>query len=324
MSNDNNKPSKVEMERWKLKLQKEKAFKRKKKIQRIGLLKIVVWIGLFITPILYQYAYFNSLKNVTFSLEPTIPFPARMASMSINAQTNVSSMSKFDVYDLVAEVQEYANSFIEPLLDLSSGLNVTQAFGNVLINNTIIAPLSNFLGHPIANLSDLMTALRNYTVPREIIDPIYESVFKWEIPKLLPSSWDDLVYFYIGYEGIFPITNVNVEVDLIYGEPIRLIQSATTTLSKEESLGMSIKVATLVQGILQSTYRVLVNATYNSIIAGGFFFYEHIIEYLKTEFLDIGLWLSLDVYANLGILPINFNVKVDLIWAIKLFMEVYL
>ncbi len=324
MSDENNKPTKEEIERWKLKLQKEKAFKRRKKIQRIGLLKIFVWVGLFITPILYQYAYFNSLKNISFSLEPTIPHPARMANLNLNAQTNFSSITEFNVYDLVDEVQEYANSFIEPILDLNSGLNVTQAFGNVLINNTIITPLSNFLGYPITNLSDLIKALRNYTVPREIIDPIYEAVFKWEIPKLFPSSWDDLIYFYIGYEGIFPISNVNIEVDLIYGKPIRLIQSATSTFSKGESLGMSIKVATLIQEILQSTYRVLVNSTYNSIIAGGFFFYEHIIEYIKTEFLDIGLWLSLDVHASLGILPINFNVKVDLIWAIQLFMEVYL
>jgi len=320
MSNENNKPSKEEIERWKLKLQKEKAFKRRKKIQRIGLLKIFVWIGLFITPLLYQYAYFNSLKNVSFSLEPNIPFPARMANVNINAQTNSSG---FDVYNLVAEVQEYVNSFIEPILDVSSGLNVTQAFGNALINSTIITPLSNFLGRPIANLDDLMNALRNYTVPREIIDPIYESVFKWEIPKLLPSVWDDLVYFYIGYDGIFPITNVNVEIDLIYGDPIRLIQSASNTLSKGESLAVSITIASLVQGILQSTYRVLVNATYKSILAGGFFFYENIIDYLKTEFLDIGLWLSLVFRANLGILPIKFHVSVDLIWAINLFMEVY-
>lgn len=324
MSNEKNKPSKEEIERWRLRLQKEKAFKRRKRIQRIGLLKIFVWIGLFITPLLYQYAYFNSLKNVTFSLEPTIPHPARMANMNINAQTNISSISEFNVYDLVAEVQEYANSFIEPILDEDSSLNVTKAFGNVLINNTIITPLSNFLGQPITNLNDLMTALRNYTVPREIIDPIYEAVFRWEIPKLFPSYWDNLVYFYIGYEGIFPITNVNVEVDLIYGDPIRLIQSASSMFSKGDSLAISIKVATLVQEILQSTYRVLINATYKSIIAGGFFFYEDFVEYLKTEFLDIGLWLSLGVHANLGILPINFNVSVDLIWAIKLFMELYL
>ena len=321
MSTENNKPSEKEIERWKIKLQNEKALKRRRKIQRIGLLKIFVWFGFFLVPLFYQYAYINSLRNVTISFEPEFPFPARLSSININAQTNTS---EFDITDLIDEVKKYTNSFIGPILDVNSGLNVTKAFGNVLKNSTIITPLRNFLGQPIANLNDLLNALRNYTVPREIIDPIYESIFRWEIPKLFPSSWDDLVYFYIGYDGIFPITNVKVKIDLIYGEPIRLIQSTTNTLSKGDKLAMSIKIATFLQGILQSTYRILVNATYKSTIAGGFFFYEHIVEYLKTEFLDIGLWLSLGIHADLGILPLNFNVSVDLIWAIKLLMEVYL
>ncbi len=327
MSVKNNQPTNDENERWTIKLHKEKALKRKKQNNRIGVLKIVAWMLLFGLPLLFQYAYFTSLKNISFSVDLGLSPSARMTSVRVDAQTQTYS-NEFDINQLADEVKEYADSIIEPIFYLNSKLNMSIALTKVLINETLndmlITPLSNFLGQPIINISDLENALRNFTIPRDIIDPIYERLFRWEIPKLFPASWDNLVYFYISYDGIFPITNLKVTVDLVYGTPIRLIQSVDSILSTGEKLTLSLKISTVLQDILQSTYQVLVDTTYNSIIKGDLFFYEHFGEIFKNEFLNIDLWLSLGVNANLGLLPIKFKVDVDLIWVIQQLIEVYL
>ena len=325
MSGKNRQPTNDENERWKIKLHKEKALKRKRQHNRIGLLKILVWFLLLGIPLLFQYAYLTSLKNISFSVDSGLSPSAQMRSIRVDAQTN---SSEFDINQFVDEVKGYADLIIEPIFDEYSELNMSLGLEEILINETLhdmlITPLSNFSGHPITNISDLENVLRNYTIPRDIIDPIYERLFREEIPKLFPASWDKLVFFYIGYDGIFPITNLKVNVDLVYGTSIRLIQSVDNILSTKEKLTLSLKISSVIQSILQSTYRVLVNTTYNSIIEGGFFFYEHFGEIFKNEFLNTGLWLSLGVKANLGLLPINFKVDVDLVWVIQQLMEVYL
>ncbi len=320
MSKENKQYSDKEIERWKLKLQREKALKKKRNVRRIGILKILVWIGFLGIPLLYQFAYINSLNGFTFSVDPNDLSSVKLTSITISDETG---SQEFDINNLMDEVIEYNNLIFEPVFGQNSSLNVTLAAENVLSNNSLIQPLSLHVGYQILTLENLTTALQNKTVPRYLIDAIYEAIFRWEIPKIFPDSWNDLVYFYIGYNGIFPITDIQIVIDIIYKSPIRLIESVSDTLSKEKTVALSLKIATVLEGILHIIYPILVNATYKSMIAGGFSFYEYFGEYFKTEFYSIDLWLSLGVYAKLGFIPVRFKVDVDLVWVIKQLIEEY-
>jgi hypothetical protein len=319
-------------ERLKIRLQKEKSLRKKAKRRQIGKIKAIIFIIFLGIPFLYQLAYIDSLKGFTFSSGINLE---AFGSQSENSDTFSSGINletfetqfdnpDFNINDFIDEVQEYVMSLLTPIFGGANDLNVTRAFENILSNNSLLEPLETIIGNTISTLNEFKIALQNDTIPRHITDPIYEAVFRWEIPKIFPSSWDDIVYFYIGYNGIFPISDIVATIDLVYDEPIRLVENIDRDLSINKELVLRLKISTIMQGILQSSYRALINATYNSMVAGGFHFYRYIGEYFKNQFNEIGLFISVNFGARFGFLPINFKADVDLIWAIKLLIEAYL
>ncbi len=272
-----------------------KELKRKKKMNMLSVIKTVLWIGLIGGTLWYNGLCFSSLAKFTVS----------------GNLSDISSPS-FQYEQSLSEITNMIDLLINPIFS-GGGVNMTQAFENVFQNATAMQQLRDFFGgiEP-TTMQEFWDALQNVSTPRAVLDIIFETLWSIELPSLFPGAWNSPHYFYVGYQGDIPVTNVLVFVDIIFREPIRIVENVETSLTKGGVLTLSLTVGALFQALIQASYSVLVNATYNAILAGGLYFWDYIGNYITPEYLNLKIKANLGLQATVGVIPTSMSADVDL------------
>src|SRR5271157_2287445 len=283
-----------ERERRKIHVQRSKARKRSKKMRVLEVIRMVAWISLIGGGLYYHYLCLGGLTKFSISGDFNNLVPT---SLQVNQSAIISQM---------------LGSFVSPVFTNKSNLNMTYAFELVLNNSTEIQPLEDYLGVSSLSMQDFWNALHDPTTPRQILDGIYESLWRVELPNVFPSDFYQPHYIYIEYNGSIAITNILVYIDLTSGETVRILSNVENQLSQNQNLSISFTIGNFFQSLVQLSYRALVNATYNAILAGGMYFYNYIGNYLQAQLNNIQLIGSFGLQASIGLIPANVTASVDL------------
>jgi len=260
----------------------------------LEVIRMVAWISLIGGGLYYHYLCLGGLTKFSISGDFNNLVPT---SLQVNQSAIISQM---------------LGSFVSPVFTNKSNLNMTYAFELVLNNSTEIQPLEDYLGVPSLSMQDFWNALHDPTTPRQILDGIYESLWRVELPNVFPSDFYQPHYIYIEYNGSIAITNILVYIDLTSGETVRILSNVENQLSQNQNLSISFTIGNFFQSLVQLSYRALVNATYNAILAGGMYFYNYIGNYLQAQLNNIQLIGSFGLQASIGLIPANVTASVDL------------
>ena len=304
MENSNDEFTIKERERRKIHLQRTKARKRDKRMRALDVIRMVAWISLIGGGLYYHYLCLGGLTKFTIAGDFNNLIP-----QSLGLNQTVDSITKM------------MSSFVDPVFANKSSLNVTHAFELVLNNQTEIQPLLDYMNTPSLTMPQFWNTLQNSTTPREILDNLYEAFWRVELPLIFPPEFYQPQYFFVGYNGSIPITNILVYIDLSSEGTVRVLSNVENQLTGGQNLTISLTIGDFLQALVQVSYHALVNATYNAILVGGTYFYEYIGEYLQAALNSIQLFGSFGLQASVGLIPANVTASVDLTPIIQNFIR---
>ncbi|MHA1731183.1 MAG: hypothetical protein ACTSU5_04535 [Promethearchaeota archaeon] len=278
--------------------------KRKKKMAKLGVYKVLVWLVLFGGAGAYHLVWVDSLLGFSFESDFALPH-----DMSPLGQDGSGESGGFN--QSMGEFDELGSNLFEGVFG-ASGVNVSQAFDNINHNETLIAPLLASI--PATNLTtdEFHAALQNATIPDSVKIPIFEALWRFEIPKLFPAWFYQPFHLHVRYSGSITIREIAAFVDLHFGKLFRLVEVNQSVLRRGGLVEVTLTPGEVLQGVIDMAFDALVNATFEAISSGGFGFYETIGEYLGEEFLSLDPGISLGMSAWLGVYPVQVDAYVNI------------
>lgn len=305
------------------KLRKKERKFRKKKMRKLRVLKLVTWLGIVGLFVGYHYFWVNSVMSIQIQMgdgNGSSGAPMAALSWGMNSRQYDPNQTNGDEYNNgdgddggdnpFGAIEELMGGVMDP--EAMANWNISEAFNDVTTNQTLVAQLAQYIG-PNPTPEQVLAALGNATIPRNLIQPFYESFWRDQMVDAVPPQWEEPISVGIGYNGSVAVKNLAVYVDSEVGDHRnRLATENLTTLPSGGTFNISITLAEAFTGFIQAQYEFLANATYEAAVSGNPHFMDMLAMNIFWALGNASFFLHIGVEAQVGWYPLELQASVNM------------
>lgn len=208
------------------------------------------------------------------------------------------------------DLTDYFNTLIEFIAENS--INFTESAENAFNNETLKGNIEDQINQTLTTVQQVYEAYLNGSLTNLIYD-FFREMWRDVLQSYIPEEYLEPTYITISKKGWSAIENITASLNLILnGKSDPILKEIGKSLSNIAPLVLEISLASIVKSLISLAYDLLVDLTVNILEQTNSTISESFIDYLFYLILDNELSVSLKFEGLFGLLPISFDLSLEI------------